>query len=178
MARDVHWRWVFLAYWSDSEGLPVQDWFDGLPERVRDEVGDTIRYLEAMTGTPWTRPEFDRLAGEPDISEIRVDLNTDYGRESYRIYGYFGPGKRQYTLLHGTLKPEKNDRNGKQTANERLRSLRSNRAKTEPFYPTPKSSRAPQAQPRGPAKVLRFDRKQRAVDSTPAAPSKNGVEPT
>lgn len=178
MARDVSWRWEFRTYRSSAEGAVVQDWFDGLPVEVQDEISDAIRYLSTMTSSPWDRPTFDMLMGEPDISELRIDVQTDKEQESYRIYGYFGPIPRQYTLLHGTLKPERNDRNGKRTANERLRSLRSNRAGTDPFYTSPKSPRAPQAQPRSQAKVLRFDRKQGIVDSTSAAPSKNGVEPT
>lgn len=102
------------------EGRIVQSWFDSLRSEAKGEIADICQSLQIVTARRWGRPEFDPLIGAGGISEIRpCDVRTEEGCFTYRIYGFFGPEPRQYTLLHGTLKTQRNDYAGKRIARER-----------------------------------------------------------
>lgn len=115
------WMWEFRGFESPTDGRPVQVWYDRLPDNHKDEIRAQVAYLRVSTSRLWVRPDFDRLEGEGGISEIRApDIRGMSGIIYYRIYGFFGPDKRQYTFLHGTEKKVRNDLYGKQLARERL----------------------------------------------------------
>src|ERR1700683_4134267 len=137
--EEKEWRWEFLGFESVQEGQPVQVWFDGLPEEVRDEIRDLLNFLGKMTGTLWRRPEFDGLVGAGGISELRpqevsVPRNEEIETETYRIYGCF-PKDRQHTylFLHGKRKGVKNDKPGKRTAKRRLKQFERGDASAHKF---------------------------------------------
>jgi hypothetical protein len=128
------WKWTFLGFESAHEGQPVQSWFDGLPETDRDEIIDVLVQLQNAINRLWRRPEFDPLEGEGGISEIRIpDIRSSKGVAYYRIYGYFGPSEREYTFLHATDKIERNDRDGKDRARDRLTQIQSGDATVHKF---------------------------------------------
>jgi len=128
------WRWRFLGYESDDEARPVQIWYDSLSPEARDEIRDLCQWLQVVTDKQWREPGFKDLPGAGGISEIRPDdIRTQDGNFTYRVYGYFGPDEHEYTLLHGTLKLERNDRNGKRIARERLGRLKRKEARTHEF---------------------------------------------
>lgn len=123
------WRWKFLLFETHDGTQSVQAWFDDLPPDVRDEIADLLRYLEKMTNALWRRPEYDPLDGEGGISEIRmrdvpVEINGQIQIITARMYGFFGPGKGEYTFLHGTNKRTRNDKRGKQIARDRLAQIK------------------------------------------------------
>jgi Phage derived protein Gp49-like (DUF891) len=129
MADTEAWKWKFLGVETLKGHRPVQSWFDALPDLVREETADLLGHLQNLTDRKWKGPEFDWLEGEPDIREIRP-----IGREEcYRIYGFFGPGKHEFTLLHGTCKDERNDRPGKSIARTRLSEFRQSLWRTHEF---------------------------------------------
>jgi hypothetical protein len=123
------WRWEFLAFQSAAEGRVVQRWFNALPEEDKYEITDLVDALQKMNNRLWPEEVFDPLKGAGGISEIKIP-NIKCFRDSkakiitYRIYGFFGPGKRSYTFLHGAEKDVKNDTIGKQIAKDRLDELR------------------------------------------------------
>jgi len=124
MEADPTWRWRFFGYQSSDEGRPVQFWYDGLSVEAREEITDLFQTLQIITNRLWRRPEFDPLPGAGGISEVRPrEIRNADGGFTYRIYGYFGPNKREYTLLHGTLKTVRNDIHGKRIARDRLERL-------------------------------------------------------
>lgn len=128
------WAWEFLGFESTGEGQPVQRWYDALPQRHADEVVDLLLYLGRLTDRAWQRPEFDRLDGAGGIGEIRAPVIRDAkGVSCYRIYGYFGPERRQYTFLHAVNKKVKNDRKGKAVARRRLEEIGSGHAAVHKF---------------------------------------------
>jgi hypothetical protein len=132
------WRWEFYCFESVNDGLPVQDWFNGLTTIEREEVLDLLGYLQNMTDRLWRRPEFDPLDGENGISEIRVpELRVSkqgkIEKVNYRIYGCRGPGERIYTFLHATDKDVKNDELGKAIARGRLAQLKRGDATNRKF---------------------------------------------
>ena len=133
---DDKWVWDFKGFESESEGRPVQRWFDDLPDEAKEEIVDlVVRYLRIKTKSRWQRPSFDPLEGSCGISELiprNITMETDRGVETltYRIYGFFGPGPHVYTFLHGTRKDVKNDEEGKRVACRRLDELRRRRGAT------------------------------------------------
>ena len=124
------WNWTFLGFESLKEGRPVQTWFDGLPEEEKDEIRDTLVYLEKIIDRRWPEASYDPLSGAGGISEIKVPefRRLRHGlvqRITLRIYGFFGPNsqKSAYTFLHGTDKKVRNDTKGKSIGKRRLDEL-------------------------------------------------------
>src|SRR5258708_27955320 len=101
------WTWSFLGFESNAEGRPVQAWFNRLHSGDREEIIDTLLYLEKITDRRWPDSLFDPLVGANGISEIkrpefRAERNGALQRVTLRIYGVFGPPKHSYTFLHET----------------------------------------------------------------------------
>lgn len=124
------WKWTFLGFESPMEGHPVQSWFDALPEEEKDEIRDTLVYLEKITDRRWPEASFDPLLGAGGISEVKIAefrglRDGVVQRITLRIYGFFGPNdhKRSYTFLHGTDKKVRNDTKGKGVGKRRLDEL-------------------------------------------------------
>jgi hypothetical protein len=139
MNEEKRWHWGFRAFESAQEGHPVQDWFDGLPQEVKDEICDLLGYLENMTDRIWKRPGFDPLKPEK-FSELRADdvpVETEEGIKTFycRMYGFFGKGqnRQSFIFLHGTAKEQRNDRQGKRIARQRLAQLNAGKATTHEF---------------------------------------------
>jgi len=129
MRERQSWQWQFLGFKTLEGVKPVQKWFNRLPEIVREEIADLADYLRNIVDREWKRPDFDPLDGEPCISELRPFDKI----RTYRIYGCFGPGEREYTLLFGHDKAEKNDTLGKGIARTRCEQLRINHGRTHEF---------------------------------------------
>jgi hypothetical protein len=129
--KDDEVWWDFPGYTSEDEGQPVQDWIDSLSDDALDEVVNLLNNQAVLPKGLWARPEFDPLKGECGISELRAnEVRGPSGAEIIRLYGWFGPRRTDYTILHGTNKGKgaKNDRIGKQIACERLARLRAGKA--------------------------------------------------
>jgi hypothetical protein len=123
------WQWEFRGFARSPIDTIVQHWLDGLPLGHRIEIAGLLRPLRTLTSTAWGRPFFDPLDGEGGISEIIVpSIRDDLGIAYYRLYGWFGPEKHVYTILHGRNKKAKNDKEGKAIARANLEELRNNRA--------------------------------------------------
>lgn len=133
-------RWTFLGFESDGEGQPVQTWFNQLVPEDREAIAATLVYLQFSPRSAWEDlGEFDPLVGEKWISEIRIlpvikRMQDGVPRKfAYRLYGDFIPNMWEYTLLHGTAKRERNDKDGKATANKRHSEIREGKADFHKF---------------------------------------------
>jgi hypothetical protein len=71
------------------------------PEAENDmaAVLDTLRVLDRKY---WSRPQFDVLHGKKylGMGEVRFDGEN----KTYRVFGFFGPSRLQFTLLSGCEK--------------------------------------------------------------------------
>lgn len=134
MNGEGSWRWRFMGFESGADGRVVQLWFNGLPEEAKEEITDLCQGLQVVIRSRWRRPEFDPLVGAGGISELRpADIRCEAGCLAYRLYGFFGPNEHEYTILHGTLKPVRNDYHGKRTARERLAQIQRGQATAHEF---------------------------------------------
>jgi hypothetical protein len=94
--------WVFLACPAPGGGRPLDRFVGELGPEAENELSAVLDILRALERKYWTRPTFDLLHGKKyrGMGEIRF-----YGdNKTYRILGFFGPNRLQFTLLLGTEK--------------------------------------------------------------------------
>jgi len=142
------WEWRFVCFKSRREPNPVQEWFDGLPDEVQDEIRDLLQHLRVKINSKWQRPAFDPLVREGGIiSELRprqvpCEENGEVRTYTCRIYGFFGPKghKHSYTFLHGNDKGNvRDDVDGKLTAKDRFGQIEREEATVQEFKEWPDS---------------------------------------
>jgi Phage derived protein Gp49-like (DUF891) len=93
--------WTFRDY-LDAQGYNViRGWLDALPKRARAKIDGRIAILQGSES--WPPQYISALKGYPGILELRV---VDGGVQ-YRPLGTYGPLKREFTLLLGTIEKGK-----------------------------------------------------------------------
>jgi len=88
--------WELMVLVADS-GTVLERWFREYERKAnnKDLRARTDSYLRRLVVIPpgkWPFPTYRPLG---PIGEIRFDLHN----VEYRIYGYFGPGARQFTMI-------------------------------------------------------------------------------
>jgi hypothetical protein len=98
--------WTFRSYIAPSGRDDVTDWYHEQGDAVQAAVDVAIEYLSQRPRNEWRRPHFDLLSGKKlkGIGEIRLDSD----RVEYRILGWFGPNRPDFTLLIAASKKGKN----------------------------------------------------------------------
>jgi hypothetical protein len=82
----------------------IGDWYYRRREDVQGAVDVALEYLIQRPRQEWRRPEFDLLSGKMRaIGEIRLKVD-----KQYRILGFFGPSRSDFTMLVGSSKKGKN----------------------------------------------------------------------
>ena len=94
--------WVFLACPAPGGGRPIDRFVGELGPEAENELSAVLDILRVLERRYWTRPTFDLLHGKKyrGMGEIRFDGDN----KTYRIFGFFGPNRLQFTLLLGTEK--------------------------------------------------------------------------
>ncbi len=90
--------------------MAVHDWYDALPAAVMAEVDQALDVLSREK--KWSAPEYKDLSGDcSGLGEIRIDIaqvsdgqDEDLPPLCFRILGFAGPDKKQFTLLVGFQK--------------------------------------------------------------------------
>lgn len=87
--------WELMVSATESSTV-LESWFRDYERKHKNKElrARTDSYLRRLVVTPgkWPFPLYRPLG---DIGEIRFDLKNI----EYRIYGYFGPGSRQFTVI-------------------------------------------------------------------------------
>jgi hypothetical protein len=97
--------WTFLDY-VDSNGLnQIEAWLDTLPRSARAGVRAKLTGILMINRVQeqLRPPRFDSLPGRPLFK-----INFDERRVAYRVLFFYGPGRKDVTLLAGAV--ERNDR--------------------------------------------------------------------
>jgi len=82
----------------------IDDWYNRQSDDVQGAVDVALEFLSQRPRLEWRRPEFDLLSGKlRSIGEIRLKVD-----KQYRILGFFGPGRSDFTMLIGSSKKGKN----------------------------------------------------------------------
>ena len=96
--------WTLRCYVSPSGRDMIDDWYNRQSEAVQGAVDVTLEYLSQRPRDEWRRPEFDLLSGKMRaIGEIRFKVD-----KQYRILGFFGPARSDFTMLIGASKKGQN----------------------------------------------------------------------
>jgi hypothetical protein len=115
--------WSIRCYVSSTGRDMIEDWCEDESDAVQAAVDVALEYLVQRPRNEWRRPEFDLLSGRMrEIGEIRFKVD-----KPYRIFGFFGPNAREFTLLVGASKKGNNytPRNALETALERMAVVKS-----------------------------------------------------
>ena len=106
--------WTIRCYVSPNGRDMIGDWNGRQSDEVQAAVAVALEYLVQRPRKEWRRPEFDLLSGKMrEIGEIRFKVDRQY-----RILGFFGPSRSDFTLLVGASKKGNNynPRNALKTA--------------------------------------------------------------
>src|SRR5688572_19695229 len=97
--------WRFYAFVSEMGMRYLDDWVGTLDEDEKNEFAATLEGLQVLPRHLWRRPQFD-LLGEayPGIGQIRFKVT----RKHFRVFGFFGPQRMQFTPLHACGKQRSN----------------------------------------------------------------------
>ena len=96
----------------------IGDWYDRQNGDVQSALDVALEFLGQRPRSEWRRPEFDLLSGKMKaIGEIRFKVD-----KQYRILGFFGPNRSDFTMLVGSSKKGKayNPANTLATALDRM----------------------------------------------------------
>lgn len=110
--------WTIRCYVSPSGRDMVDDWNGRQSDEVQAAVAVALEYLVQRPRKEWRRPEFDLLSAKfREIGEVRFKVD-----KQYRILGFFGPARSDFTLLAGASKKSNNydPRNTLETALDRM----------------------------------------------------------
>jgi len=92
--------WTIRCYISPTGQDMIDDWYKRRSEKVQAALDVALEYLVQRPRDEWRRPQFDLLSGKMRaIGEIRLKVD-----KQYRVLGFFGPGRSDFTLLIGASK--------------------------------------------------------------------------
>jgi len=116
--------WTFLEFVSSGGRPQITDWYSNLPPDVQAVFDDRVGFLAIHERKDWQLPEFRMLRGKEGragISEIRWDV----GGVQWRVLGFFGSSRMQYTMLIGCTHKQKqyDPRDAADTAIRRKKSI-------------------------------------------------------
>ena len=94
--------WRFLAFQYAPASRPVGDWKRSLETQSFNKFSAILEHLEVVPREFWLRPHFDVLHGPQYRGMGEIRFKGD--RKVYRLFGWFGPERLQFTLLHGCIK--------------------------------------------------------------------------
>ena len=95
--------WTIRCYVSPNGRDMIDDWYGRQSDAVRAALDVALEYLVQRPRNEWGRPEFDLLSGKMrEVGEIRFKVD-----KQYRVLGFFGPGRAEFTLLIGASKKGK-----------------------------------------------------------------------
>ena len=89
--------WEILDYVEASGTNVISVWIDSLPAAAQVRIDTRIRYLEATQVWP-----AQYVSARKDCAGV-YELRIVSAGVQYRPLGYFGPGRREFTLLMGAI---------------------------------------------------------------------------
>ena len=120
--------WTIFDYLEADGSNDIRAWIDSLPIKAQVKIDVRIRFLEA---TPTWPPQYiSALVGCDGIYELRVVS----GGVQYRPLGFYGPARREFTLLKGAIEKggKLEPRDACVVAQARMVIVNGNRTRIEP----------------------------------------------
>jgi hypothetical protein len=89
--------WTFYDFLEERGANPIRQWLDSLPAKARAKINTRILFL--MAQAVWPEQYVSALTGWPELIELRVV----HANVQYRPLGFYGPGRREFTLVWGAV---------------------------------------------------------------------------
>lgn len=91
--------WKFKTFIKESGNNAINEWYDEQPPSAKASIRGKLRHLQITE--EWVKGvDYKKLKGtrEPIIEILIFDK---IGKIQYRLFGCFGPGRKNFTLLIG-----------------------------------------------------------------------------
>jgi hypothetical protein len=92
--------WTLLSCPAPGGGKPIDRFIASLGAEAENDLFAVLGHLEVLERKFWMRPAFDGITkGKKyrDMGEVRFSGEN----KTYRLFGFFGPGRYQFTFLAG-----------------------------------------------------------------------------
>lgn len=93
--------WTFLDFLDGRGENTIRQWLDSLPLKPRAKINTRLLFMRSAP--IWPEQYVSSLTSWPDLVELRIVSSGD----QYRPIGFFGPGKREFTLVLGAIEKGK-----------------------------------------------------------------------
>jgi hypothetical protein len=93
--------WTFYDF-LDGRGVNlIRQWLDSLPPKARAKIDVRLLFMQAKT--VWPEPWVSALKGWPHLIELRIGAVGN----AYRPLGFYGPERREFTIVLGAMEKGK-----------------------------------------------------------------------
>jgi len=93
--------WTFYDF-LDGRGVnTIRQWLNGLPDKARAKINTRLLFMRAAR--VWPEQYVSSLTDWPNLVELRVASSGD----QYRPIGFYGPERREFTLVLGAIEKGK-----------------------------------------------------------------------
>jgi hypothetical protein len=89
--------WTFYDFLEERGVNPIRQWLESLPDKARAKINTRILFL--MAQMVWPEQYVSSLTGWPELVELRVV----HANVQYRPLGFYGPGRREFTIVLGSV---------------------------------------------------------------------------
>ena len=93
--------WTFYDFRSARGENLIRRWLDGLPPKAAAKINARILFMQAML--MWPEQYVSSLVGWPELIELRIVSAAN----QYRPLGFYGPGRREFTIVLGAIEKGK-----------------------------------------------------------------------
>jgi hypothetical protein len=128
MAENVFMAWSFLDYLNERWDNEIHKWLNSnaVPKNAKAKINARLFNLQGFR--VWPEQYVSAYKGWDEI----IELKAVYGNVEYRLLGFYGPRRWEFTLLNGGIEKGKLPRALLEVADERRGIVLANRLRTKP----------------------------------------------
>ena len=89
--------WTFYDFTEGRGANPIRTWLDGIPKKAASKINTRLLFMMAIP--IWPEQYVSSLVGWPELVELRVV----HAGVQYRPLGFYGPGRREFTIVLGVV---------------------------------------------------------------------------
>jgi len=93
--------WTFYDFLDARDVNLIRQWLNTLPDKARAKINTRLLFMRVIL--VWPEQYVSALKGWPELVELRV---VSAGNQ-YRPLGFYGPGRREFTLVLGAIEKGK-----------------------------------------------------------------------
>ncbi len=117
--------WTFRDYVDAGGTNVIRTWLDSIPYEAMVKVDTRLLYLRAVSN--WPAQYVSAIRGWPELFELRIV----FGGNQYRPIGFYGPARREFTLVHGVIEKRKLQKHVLEAAQHRRQAVLDDRNRSQ-----------------------------------------------